>query len=64
MSKNLGESYQESVRIVYGGSVNESNCEKLIKEKDIDGFLIGGAALKQSFKDIIDIVSKNMWNIK
>ena len=46
MSKNLGESYQESVRIVYGGSVNESNCEKLIKEKDIDGFLIGGAALK------------------
>lgn len=57
ISKNLGDNFSESLRIIYGGSVNEKNCKELIGQKDIDGFLIGGASLKQSFKDIIDIVN-------
>jgi len=42
-----------ALRIVYGGSVNAANCVALISEKDIDGFLVGGAALKPEFLDII-----------
>jgi triosephosphate isomerase len=40
----------EEVRIIYGGSVNEKNCGELAKEKDIDGFLVGGASLKPACK--------------
>lgn len=43
----------EQTRIIYGGSVSEKNCNDLSKEKDIDGFLVGGASLKPAFIDII-----------
>ena len=42
-----------ATRIVYGGSVSAANCAALIAEKDIDGFLVGGASLKPEFADII-----------
>lgn len=35
-------------RILYGGSVNENNASDLIKEKDIEGFLVGTASLDPS----------------
>lgn len=35
----------DSVRILYGGSVRESNVVSFLQEKDIDGALIGGASL-------------------
>lgn len=42
------------LRIVYGGSVKPTNCEALLQEADIDGFLIGGASLDpDSFLDIM-----------
>ncbi len=42
------------LRILYGGSVKPSNCEELIAQPDIDGFLIGGASLDSTeFLDII-----------
>ena len=48
----------ESVRIQYGGSVNPGNIESLIREKDVDGALVGGASLKaDSFIDIVTISS-------
>jgi hypothetical protein len=34
------------MRIIYGGSVKPSNAAELIAMDDIDGFLVGGAALK------------------
>ena len=40
-------------RILYGGSVTPDNCVELMKMADVDGFLVGGAALKPSFTDII-----------
>lgn len=41
------------VRIIYGGSVNGANCAELIALEDVDGFLVGGAALKPEFNTII-----------
>ena len=39
--------------ILYGGSVNETNASLLIKQNDIDGFLVGGASLNtESFQAI------------
>ena len=35
----------EGVRILYGGSVKPQNAEELFGQPDIDGGLIGGAAL-------------------
>lgn len=35
----------DNVRILYGGSVSSKNAVELIGEPDVDGFLIGGAAL-------------------
>ncbi len=48
----------ESVRILYGGSVNPENIDSLMAEPDIDGALVGGAALKsESFDRIIHFAS-------
>lgn len=46
LAKEVGEDVAEKTRILYGGSVNEKNCKDLAKQKDIDGFLVGGASLK------------------
>ncbi|KAH9696823.1 triosephosphate isomerase [Citrus sinensis] len=45
-------------RIIYGGSVNGSNCAELAKQEDIDGFLVGGASLKgPEFATIVNSVT-------
>jgi triosephosphate isomerase (TIM) len=44
----------EAMRIQYGGSVKPGNAGELISQKDVDGALVGGAALKaDSFLGII-----------
>ena len=44
----------ESVRILYGGSVKPDNIDALMAQPDIDGALVGGAALKAaSFERIV-----------
>lgn len=45
LSATFGIHVGEAVRILYGGSVSSKNAEELIGEPDVDGFLIGGAAL-------------------
>ena len=45
LQKRIG-GQANSVRIIYGGSVNPTNCDALSAEADIDGFLVGGASLK------------------
>jgi len=43
-----------AVRILYGGSVKPENIDELMAQPDIDGALVGGAALKaESFDQII-----------
>ncbi len=58
----LKEMYSSSLsdgkRILYGGSVKPDNVEELMKEKDIDGGLIGGASLKaDSFAALVQKTS-------
>ncbi|HIH42685.1 TPA: triose-phosphate isomerase [Candidatus Woesearchaeota archaeon] len=44
----------ESTRILYGGSVKPDNIKELMKQKDIDGTLVGGASLDaESFAKIV-----------
>ena len=51
---NVSGEVADKVRIIYGGSVNAKNCDELGKQADIDGFLVGGAALKPEFVNIIN----------
>ena len=46
LAKLVGEATADKVRIQYGGSMKPSNAAELLAKKDIDGGLIGGAALK------------------
>ncbi|WP_327150712.1 triose-phosphate isomerase [Nocardia sp. NBC_01329] len=41
-----GEPVAETVRVLYGGSVNAKNVGELTRQTDIDGALVGGASLK------------------
>jgi triosephosphate isomerase len=44
----------EAVRIQYGGSVKPANIKELMEQSDIDGALVGGAALDaESFSGIV-----------
>jgi triosephosphate isomerase len=42
----LDSGVAQQVQILYGGSMNPSNASELLSQQDIDGGLIGGAALK------------------
>jgi len=44
----FGGECAEKVRIQYGGSMKAANARELVAQKDIDGGLIGGAALEAS----------------
>ncbi|MBA0551016.1 hypothetical protein Golob_021920, partial [Gossypium lobatum] len=58
LKKNVSEEVASKTRIIYGGSVNGSNCGELAKEEDIDGFLVGGASLKgPEFATIVNSVT-------
>jgi triosephosphate isomerase len=46
LKAKLGEEAANGMRILYGGSMNAKNARDLLAQPDIDGGLIGGAALK------------------
>lgn len=48
------EATAEAVRIQYGGSVNAATAPELFAQNDIDGGLVGGAALKPDFGKIVN----------
>ncbi|KAJ9121432.1 hypothetical protein QFC24_004770 [Naganishia onofrii] len=52
LGKRVSQKVANSIRIIYGGSVNGKNCKELAQQPDIDGFLVGGASLKPEFVDI------------
>ena len=58
----LGERFGapgEAIRIQYGGSVKPGNAKALMEQPDIDGALVGGAALKaEDFGAIVKACSK------
>ncbi|WP_310613060.1 triose-phosphate isomerase [Limnohabitans sp.] len=47
--------HSERVHILYGGSMNAANAVELLAQPDIDGGLIGGAALKAA--DFLTIIA-------
>ena len=50
----FGDVIADAVRIQYGGSVKPANAAELIAKPNVDGFLVGGAALEaDSFAAII-----------
>ena len=54
LTELFGLNIAENIRILYGGSMNEKNAAELLSEQDIDGGLIGGAALKaEDFSAIV-----------
>jgi triosephosphate isomerase len=53
--KNYGARAARSMTIQYGGSMNAANAQELLSQPDVDGGLIGGAALKA--EDFIAIVN-------
>jgi len=55
VGKKYGQNISDSIRVIYGGSVSPENIDDLMKEKDIDGVLVGGASLDiDKFSRIID----------
>lgn len=48
------EATADSIRILYGGSVNPDNAADYVARSDIDGYLVGGASLRAA--DFCDIV--------
>jgi len=54
LAKMFDENTARKVRIQYGGSVKPNNAHELMSQQDVDGALVGGAALEaRSFADII-----------
>ena len=55
IAEKFGADAAENVSILYGGSCKPTNAKELFSKPDVDGGLIGGAALKAAdFKGIID----------
>jgi triosephosphate isomerase len=55
IADKYGKEVAENTSILYGGSCKPSNAKELFANPDVDGGLIGGAALKAAdFKGIID----------
>jgi triosephosphate isomerase len=54
LAKVFDPAAARKIRIQYGGSVKAANARELMSQADVDGALVGGAALEvRSFADII-----------
>ncbi len=54
----FGEESAEMLRILYGGSIKPNNFLGIFAQKDIDGGLVGGASLKESFVELGKIMKR------
>ncbi len=55
--KRYGNTIAEDVTILYGGSVKPDNAREIFSKPDVDGGLIGGAALKaEDFAKIVEAI--------
>ena len=54
----ISKGNDQKTRILYGGSVNDKNARDLIKEPNIDGFLVGTASLdpEKFFRIITEVM--------
>lgn len=58
LAQMYDETTAENITILYGGSVTPENWFGLFVKKDIDGALVGGASLKESFIELAKIMKK------
>lgn len=57
IEKKYNKEVADAVSILYGGSVKPANAEEIFSKPDVDGGLIGGAALKaEDFSAIIKAI--------
>ena len=54
LSTNISAKVAAETRIIYGGSATGANCDELYSQPDINGFLVGGASMKEEFVKIIN----------
>ncbi len=45
LAAKYGQEYADATRILYGGSVKDSNVDEIMAQPDVDGALVGGQAL-------------------
>lgn len=50
----FGQQQSKNIKILYGGSVNNSNAKEILALKNVNGALVGGASLSaEKFSDLI-----------
>lgn len=52
--RSSGENVTFFLWSIVSGSVTGGTCKELASQKDVDGFLVGGASLKPEFIEIIN----------
>jgi triosephosphate isomerase len=61
LAHRWNKDFADQVRIVYGGSMKPDNAAALVSQPDVDGGLIGGAALKaDTFLPIVQAAAKKV----
>lgn len=55
LAKTYGDAFAAATRILYGGSVKDSNVDEIMAKEDVDGALVGGQSLiAEKFARIIN----------
>ena len=57
--KHISDQVAEQLRIIYGGSVTSGTAKDIISKPGIDGFLVGGASLKEDFLKIVETLNSH-----
>jgi len=61
MAHRWNKNFADQVRVIYGGSMKPDNAKGLVNQTDVDGGLIGGAALKvDAFGPILKAAAEKM----
>jgi triosephosphate isomerase len=58
LAKLFERKVAEKVRLIYGGSVKESNAKELYEQGGMTGFLVGGASLKAA--DFVAVINSTI----
>jgi triosephosphate isomerase len=59
LRERFGAAVGARIHILYGGSMKPGNADELLSQQDVDGGLIGGAALKAAdFAAIVQAAAK------
>jgi triosephosphate isomerase len=53
IAEMFGEATAQTLRVQYGGSVNEDNIAAFMAMPDVDGALVGGASLRPDFVELV-----------